>query len=68
MESSSSMQQYQNREVGKGGLGTRRRKEGLWNFRGVGSQKRGNHLKCKYKIYQIKKSGEEGNTFSARPW
>ena len=39
--------EYQNREEGRGGLGNRGREEGLWDFRGVGSQKRGNHLKCK---------------------
>ena len=43
----SSIGQNQNREVGRGGWGNRVRKEGLWDFQGVGRQKRGNHLKCK---------------------
>ena len=43
----SSIGQYQNREVGRGGWGNRGKEEGLWDFRGVGSQERGNHLKWK---------------------
>ena len=37
---------YQDREVGRGGLGNRGKEEGLWDFLGVGSQERGNYLKC----------------------
>ena len=43
----SSVGEYQDREMGRGGLGNRRMAEGLWDFQGVGIQKRGNHLKCK---------------------
>ena len=42
----SSIGQYQNREVERGGW-EERGEEGLWDFQGVGSQKKGNHLKCK---------------------
>ena len=41
----SSVGEYQNREVGRGGWGNRWREEGLWDLQGVGHQKRGNHLK-----------------------
>ena len=43
----SSIGEYQNREVGRSKWGNRGGEEGLWDFWGVGSQKRGNHLKCK---------------------
>ena len=39
--------QYQNREVGMVGAGNSGKEESLWVFQGVGSQERGNHLKCK---------------------
>ena len=39
--------QYQDREVGRGGLENRGREENLWDFQGVGSQERENHLKYK---------------------
>ena len=32
------------------------REKGLWDFWGMGSQERGNHLKCNKRIYRIKKS------------
>ena len=44
---SSSIRQNQNREVGNDGWENRGREVGLCDFRGVGDQKRGNHLKCK---------------------
>ena len=37
--------EYQDREVGRNGLGNRGREEGLWDFRGGGIHERGNHLK-----------------------
>ena len=44
----SSVREYQDREVGRGGLGNRGREEGLWDFRGGEIQEReNNHLKCK---------------------
>ena len=43
----SSVGEYQDKEVGRGGLGNRGWEEGLWDFRGGGIQERGNHLKCK---------------------
>ena len=43
----SSKGEYQNREVERSRWENRVREEGLWYFWGVGSQKRGNHLKCK---------------------
>ena len=43
----SSVGEYQDREVGRGGLGNRGREEGLWDFQGEGIQERENHLKCK---------------------
>ena len=43
----SSVGDYQDREVGRGGLGNRGREEGLWNFWGGGVKERENHLKCK---------------------
>ena len=43
----SSIGQNQNRKVGRGGWENRGREEGLCDFRGVGGQKGGNHLKCK---------------------
>ena len=47
-----SIGEFQNREVGRDRWRNRGREEGLWDLFGVGTQKRGNHLKCKYKIYQ----------------
>ena len=42
----SSVGEYQDREVGRGGLGNRGREKGLWDFQG-GDPGKGNHLKCK---------------------
>ena len=36
----SSVGEYQDREVGRGGLGNRGREEGLWDFWGGGIQER----------------------------
>ena len=41
-----SIGEFQNREVGRGGW-NRGTEEGLWDLRGVGTQKRRNHLQCK---------------------
>ena len=38
----SSVGEYQDREVGRGGLGDRGQEEGLWDFRGGGIQEREN--------------------------
>ena len=54
----SSIGQNQNREVGRGRWKNRGTEEGLWDFQGVGSQKRGNHLKCK-----LKNISSKNNTF-----
>ena len=43
----SSIGQNQNREVGMGGWKNRGREGDLYDFRGVGGQKRENHLNCK---------------------
>ena len=43
----SSIGEKQNREVGRGEWENRGREGDLCDFRGVGGQKRGNHLKCK---------------------
>ena len=43
----SSIGDYQDREVERGGWGNTGKEEGLWDLRVVGTQKRGNHLKCK---------------------
>ena len=40
-----SIGEFQNREMGKGGWKNRGTEEGLWDLRGVGTQKRGNNLK-----------------------
>ena len=42
-----SIGEFQNREVGRGEWKNRGTEEGLWDVRGVGTQKRGNHLQCK---------------------
>ena len=39
--------EFLNREVGRGGWKNRGTEEGLWDLRGVGAQKRENHLQCK---------------------
>ena len=43
----SSVVEYQDREVGRGGLGNSGREEGLWDFWGGRIQERETHLKCK---------------------
>ena len=43
----SSVGEFQNREARRGGWRNRGREEGLWDLRGVGTQKRGNNLKRK---------------------
>ena len=42
-----SIGEFQNREMGRGGWKNRETEEGLWDLQRVGTQKRGNHLKCK---------------------